>query len=373
MLIGALDDPVENTRKCLTALLETAFVHVIDAPSLALIMPILERALKDRSTETKKIATLIISRMYSLTNPKDLTPYLPNIVPGVKVALVDPVPEVRAVSSKALGAMVKGMGEASFTDLVPWLLELLHSDTNSVDRAGAAQGLSEVLLALGTERLASMMPDFIAGTASPQSHIREGHFMLFVYLPATLLEDFQPYISVIVPPLLRGLADADEGVRDTSLKAGQCIINHFAETSIELLLPEFEQGLLNDNWRIRESSVELLGDLLFKLSGLSGKQTTEGGEDDNFGTEEAQKAIVAALGLDRRDRVLAGLYMARSDSSLRVRQNALHVWKIVVTHTARTLREILPTLIGLLLRCLESFFFFFKKKVNKRRRKNRTM
>jgi hypothetical protein len=32
--------------------------------------PILERALQDRSTETKKAATLIISRLYSLTNPK---------------------------------------------------------------------------------------------------------------------------------------------------------------------------------------------------------------------------------------------------------------------------------------------------------------
>lgn len=72
---------------------------------------------------------------------QDLAPYLPNVIPGLKQSLLDPVPEVRSVSAKALGAMVKGMGENGFDDLLPWLMQTLTSEQSSVDRSGAAQGL----------------------------------------------------------------------------------------------------------------------------------------------------------------------------------------------------------------------------------------
>jgi len=55
------------------------------------------------------------------------------------------------------------------------------------------------------------------------------------------------------------------------------------------LLPELEKGIFDDNWRIRFSSIQLLGDLLYKISGVSGKMSTESaGDDDNFGTEQSQ-------------------------------------------------------------------------------------
>lgn len=70
VLLEALMDPSTKTAPCLQVLLQTSFVHFIDAPSLALIMPVLQRALSERSTETKKMAAQIIGNMCSLTDKK---------------------------------------------------------------------------------------------------------------------------------------------------------------------------------------------------------------------------------------------------------------------------------------------------------------
>ncbi|RMX46865.1 hypothetical protein pdam_00022068, partial [Pocillopora damicornis] len=414
VLLEALMDPSTKTAPCLQVLLQTSFVHFIDAPSLALIMPVLQRALSERSTETKKMAAQIIGNMCSLTDKKDLAPYLGAVVPGLKQALLDPVPEVRAVSSRALGALVRGMGEECFEDLLPWLMETLTSENSSdlapylgavvpglkqvlldpvpeylpapsvlwscgmsekcfedllpwlmeiltsensnVDRSGAAQGLDEVLCAMGTNRLEKLMPEVISTTERVDlaPHVREGYLMLYIYLPSTFKDDFIPFVGPVIPSVLKGLADESEHVRDTSLKAGQRIVNLNANTAIELFLPELEKGLFDDNWRIRHSSVQLLGDLLYEISGVTGKMSTEGKEDDNFGTSQSNQAIIESLGAERRNRVLSRLYMGRSDVSLMVRQAALHVWKVVVPNTPRILREILPTLFSLLLGCLAS-------------------
>lgn len=114
-------------------------------------------------------------------------------------------------------------------------------------------------------------------------------------------------------------------------------------------------GLLDEEWRIRHASVLLLGDLLYKLCGATGKGTTtsgDGNEDVSFGTEAYARAITGALGDARRHQTLAALYLCRCDVTQAVRAAATHVWNVVVPNTPRTIREVQTELWQLVLSSL---------------------
>ncbi|XVF57046.1 hypothetical protein PTKIN_Ptkin06aG0171600 [Pterospermum kingtungense] len=355
-LLMGLTDPNDYTKYSLDILLQTTFINSIDAPSLALLVPIVHRGLRERSADTKKKAAQIVGNMCSLvTEPKDMIPYIGLLLPEVKKVLVDPIPEVRSVAARAIGSLIRGMGEENFPDLVPWLFDTLKSDNSNVERSGAAQGLSEVLAALGVEYFEGVLPDIIRNCSHQKASVRDGYLTLFKYFPRSLGVQFQNYLQRVLPAILDGLADENESVRDAALGAGHVLVEHYATTSLPLLLPAVEDGIFNDNWRIRQSSVELLGDLLFKVAGTSGKALLEGGSDDEGASTEAHgRAIIEVLGRDKRNEVLAALYMVRTDVSISVRQAALHVWKTIVANTPKTLKEIMPVLMKTLITSLAS-------------------
>ncbi|KAI6029055.1 armadillo-type protein [Pisolithus microcarpus] len=350
-LLKALVDPAKTTN-ALSSLLKTSFMHYIDHSSLALVIPVIERGLRDRGAEGKKKASQIVGNLASLTDSKDFVPYLSTLLPMVHVVLVDPVPEARATAAKTLGVLVERLGEVHFPDLVPGLLRTLKAETSGVDRQGAAQGLSEVLSGLGMERLEGLLPDIIANAQSPRSTIREGFMSLLVYLPATFGARFQPHLPKIISPILSGLADSEEYVRDAAMRAGRMIVVNYSSRAIDLFLPELEQGMFDPGWRIRQSSITLVGELLFKVSGISGKTEIGDEEEDSEPAvaESSRRALVEVLGAERRDRILSALYVARQDAVSVVRQSSIHIWKALVHNTPRTVRGILPELVNQLIK-----------------------
>ena len=80
----------------------------------------------------------------------------------------------------------------------------------------------------------------------------------------------------------------------------------------------------------------MVGELLFKVSGISGKAEIEEEEVDVGAAETSRKALGEVLGKERRDRVLSALYIIRQDSVSVVRQSGIHIWKALVHNTPRT-------------------------------------
>ncbi|KAJ6969323.1 hypothetical protein NC653_037094 [Populus alba x Populus x berolinensis] len=344
----------------------------LSAQGLKLVLPSILKGLEDKSladkakqcTTTRCYGILCSSTIVSMPSyyraqtdgePKDMIPYIGLLLPEVKKVLVDAIPEVRSGAARAIGSLIRGMGEENFPDLVPWMFDSLKTDNSNVERSGAAQGLSEVLSALGTGYFEHVLPDIIRNCSHQKASMRDGYLTLFKYLPRSLGVQFQNYLQQVLPATLDGLADENESVRDAALGADHVLVEHYATTSLPLLLPAVEDGIFNDNWRIRQSSVELLGDLLFNVHTTSPLSSSPFCNDDEGSSTEAHGcAIIEVLGRDKRNEILAALYMVRTDVNLSVRQAALHVWKTIVANTPKTLKEIMPVLMNTLISSLAS-------------------
>jgi len=355
-LLRALTD-ASGTLHALEALISTEFVHAIDAPSLSIIVPVVHRGLRDRAATTKRYAALISGNICTMVaDARDFVPYLPILLPDLKSALLDPIPDVRSISAKSIGSLTRGLGEATFPELRPWLVDTLRSEEgSSVERSGAAQGLSELLVAGGARLTEDVMINEILPLKShPKAGTREGVLWVLTFLPSVLGQAYSSLIDESLPALLSGLADDNETVRDVALRAGRVLVRSHGKAHKDKILPSLEEGLSNEDYRIRVASLTLLGDLLGMLGGTKvGKANTDT-QDDIRQAERAQAQIALALGNETRKRVLSSLYLSRSDTAAVVRQASVQVWKSVVSVTPRTLREILSELVDQIVTALAS-------------------
>eukprot|EP00927_Polykrikos_kofoidii_P038654 TRINITY_DN33056_c0_g1_i1.p1 TRINITY_DN33056_c0_g1~~TRINITY_DN33056_c0_g1_i1.p1 ORF type:complete len:2747 (+),score=558.46 TRINITY_DN33056_c0_g1_i1:885-8243(+) len=348
-LIEALTDGAEFehiTKRVLDQLLGTSFVHHIDAPSLSLVCPLVQRALKQRSAEMKiKGGKIVGSMVLLIKDAKDIQPYLPLLLPQLKETLVDPIPDVRKTAAKAFGTLANGLPEEMLGDTRPWMFNMLRTAESAVERSGAANGLSEVLMAMGTERIAAHLPDILENASDRQAppESREGYLGLFVYLPIAMGASFEPYIEDVLETLLCGIADDNSGVRETAFGAAQEITRKFGASYTKLLLKPLEEGIFDIDWRIRHASVQLLGMLIDQILRAHRIPTTN-----------ADLMFCEQLPREWREHFLVSLIIVRSDENPVVKQACAQTWKAVVQNTPRTLKELLASLMTRLIENLAS-------------------
>eukprot|EP00178_Gracilaria_changii_P004427 TRINITY_DN1710_c0_g2_i1.p1 TRINITY_DN1710_c0_g2~~TRINITY_DN1710_c0_g2_i1.p1 ORF type:complete len:2725 (-),score=407.02 TRINITY_DN1710_c0_g2_i1:10189-18363(-) len=399
-LLAALRDPSGRTRGAIDAMLGSEFVHAIDAASLALLIPPLHRGLRDRNSELKKRSAAIVGSMCNnVANHEDVIPYLHLLLPDLRTTLLDAIPDVRRTSARALGALAVSLGEQGLGDIVPWLVNALlggsrknadnSSDrskacgaivSSSAERSGAAMGLAEISASMNDRRLEEVLSSILnAGESSAEA--REGGLMLIASMPRALGDRFEDRLGTSLAAILKGLADDADSVREAALGAGRNLVSAYAKTSLDHLLPELLSAMREKLWRIRQAATQLLGDMLLVIAGArpekpdvftstpaeendadgDGEENdSEGGDEEEdedeevedfespeqaaaaMTTEATMKAIEEVLGTERRNEVLAALYIIRCDVSVRVRQTGMQVWKSVVANTPRVLREIMP-------------------------------
>lgn len=116
LLIATMQNPNKVTlQKAIHALSQTTFVAIVTSPVLAMLTPLLERALNDPTTaqEVLRQTVVVVENLTKLVHdPVEARSFLPKLKPGVKgVQDRASLPEVREMATRALNVINKAMGD----------------------------------------------------------------------------------------------------------------------------------------------------------------------------------------------------------------------------------------------------------------------
>ncbi|KAJ7647104.1 P-loop containing nucleoside triphosphate hydrolase protein [Roridomyces roridus] len=147
VLVKCMANP-DSVPACIKALSSTTFVAEVTAPALAVLVPLLLRALNDRSMEVQRRTVVVIDNLVKLVrDPKVAAIYLSPLVEGTeRIAKGAAFPEVRAFGDAALETLLKSGASISGPPAT-------HRDTE-----GETAEALNVLLTLLPEEVASASP-----------------------------------------------------------------------------------------------------------------------------------------------------------------------------------------------------------------------
>ncbi|CAJ1345754.1 unnamed protein product [Effrenium voratum] len=323
-LVTALAEPTnqKHTQGVLAKMGNATFKSMIDEASLALLLPIVMRGLKDREAMSKKWSAQIFGSAVLLVKDVDfLKPYLVTALPLLQAALNDSVPEVRREAAKAFGILEQVLPDYSRAHCQPYLFKKLRGPDAS-EQIGAALGLGEVFVRTEKAKLTQLVPEVQKGANHEDLTVRRGFLELMDTMPQAMKMDFVPYIERLFPAMLLGINGEKDLSDDTGLKAAQALVGRFADLCPELLMAAFEgayaRALGSGDWKklqvVREKSMQLLLKTAEKI--LEHKKF---GQDLLTCEECSTKAT--------RVRVLVLAFVARSDPDAAVKRVASNAWK----------------------------------------------
>ena len=205
-LISALINPVEEVPGTIQLLGATTFVSEVDAPTLSLMAPLLQRGLNERPTATKRKVAVIIDNMSKLVDSEyTVRPFVPKLLPGlIKIQETVADPEARGVVVKAittLRGVAKVPESSDGSDLPP----LRMSD---------AQQTSTSLINLYKKAGVSPVPDANDATVQYIAHLAANLVNARNFDVPEWEKALAPYLALVAPS-----ADNTEIARQWLLKS----------------------------------------------------------------------------------------------------------------------------------------------------------
>ncbi|KAL2914827.1 [NU+] prion formation protein 1 [Polyrhizophydium stewartii] len=111
LLVDCMAHP-DKVTSAVQKLSATTFVAEVTGPALAVMVPLLVRALTDRSAAVMRSTVVISDNLFKLVrNPRDAGQFMPQLLPGLE-RIIDTAafPEIRALATAARNTLVKAAG-----------------------------------------------------------------------------------------------------------------------------------------------------------------------------------------------------------------------------------------------------------------------
>ncbi|THU95395.1 hypothetical protein K435DRAFT_829140 [Dendrothele bispora CBS 962.96] len=173
-LVKCMSNP-DTVPACIKSLSSTTFVAEVTAPALAVLVPLLIRALNDRSMEVQRRCVVVIDNLVKLVrDPNVAAQYLSPLVEGTeRIAKGAAFPEVRAFAETALQTLLKSGASANgtsthrdiegeITEAKTALLTLLPEDLRSSSTAPNGPHIPKFgLLGVSLDFQASLVADLV--------------------------------------------------------------------------------------------------------------------------------------------------------------------------------------------------------------------
>ncbi|KAG6920275.1 hypothetical protein DXG01_005044 [Tephrocybe rancida] len=306
VLVKCMSNP-DSVPACIKALSSTTFVAEVTAPALAVLVPLLLRALNDRSMEVQRRTVVVIDNLVKLVrDPKVAATYLSPLVEGVtKIATGAAFPEVRAFGETALKTLLKSGASANgppsthrdvegeTAAALATLVSLLPSEVLS---NGAPK---HTLLAKSLDLQASMVADLVAGRSFSDSATWKR--CVGVYLNIWTDREAAAAFGEAAPPELTAQIRPNEGevLCDTLFSLAYGALLLLSHTTLRLIRGR-RYGILGTNGSGKSTLMRQLKE----------------GKVENFPPQSELRCVMVEHSLQGEDGSLSVLDFIATDSAL---------------------------------------------------------
>jgi len=179
-IVTAITKPKE-VPEIMHVMAGVTFVQSVESPALAMVVPLLLRGLREKSTATKRQSAVIINNMSKLVdNPLDAAPFLPLLLPALEQnaeSMADP--EAREVTQRAVEQMnrLKGLADKAVN---------VRGDTSKLE--------AEFTKSLGVE-VSDVLKVTIAHAAVIATAMMDLHFMDDLQWKKNVSAFFTPFVG----------------------------------------------------------------------------------------------------------------------------------------------------------------------------------